>query len=268
MSAQRICVNSTTKSKTGPCISQHRRAARKHTQKHIKMTCTPTRSWTSRFTRFACYRKHTARIWPSNFPGRQMRKSFGILLGCMPVVLTHSRKGLWYMFTEQPQVHRKNVVKEYNRIVKGRNTWLDFLAFSKTQIKSVFEQLAREDLGPVLICGNGTGFIVCLLLKLLYVADEDVKREYLLTQRNWEALCEEHNERRRMEGFDDLSAPEFPVKATDQTIEYLDAQYNGIEGYLASIGLMDGEIRRVRANMRGSGGMSQKVLIDVDESSL
>lgn len=178
-------------------------------------------------------------------------------------------KGMWWSFLEQPQNHRKNVVKEYNRITKGRNTWLDFLAFSKPQIKSVFEQLAREDLGPVLICGNATGLIVCLLLKLLDVSDEDVKREYSLSERNWEAMCEEQNEKRRRAGFDDLPVPAFRASSTDETIEYLDAQYQGIEGYLASIGLTDGDIRRVRANMRSGGAiMSEKTLIDVNEESI
>lgn len=165
-------------------------------------------------------------------------------------------------------MHRKNVVEDYTRIQKDRDTWQDYLAFSQVQIKSVFEKLAREDLGPVLICGNGTGFIVCLLLKLLGVADEDVRREYTLTEQSWEALCEEHNEKRRKEGFDDLPLPEFPGKRTERMVEYLDAQYNGVEGYLLSIGLTHDALRRVRANMRSDGAVSPKMLMNVDERAI
>ena len=99
---------------------------------------------------------------------------------------------------------------------------------------------------------------------LLGLDESVIKAEYSLTAEHWDALHEEHNERRRKAGFSEVDQTEFPADETDLMAEHLDSKYKGIEAYLSSIDLTHEEMRMIRANFLQGVRVSEK-LVDVDE---
>lgn len=161
---------------------------------------------------------------------------------------------------DNPKKSQKGVLRDMSQIMRSRFTWGDFLEFSQLQIKTVFQALAEPDLGPVLVCGNGAALIICLVLKLLGVDDKDVKREHNMTEQFHQALMDQQNEKRRKLDLEDLAPVDFPATDPDRLTDLLDSEHKGVENYLAKIGVTGDEMSRISANMRGGGGLSEKLV--------
>ncbi|KAI7490403.1 hypothetical protein KC351_g656 [Hortaea werneckii] len=140
----------------------------------------------------------------------------------------------------------------------------DFLTLSKPQIKAVFEALARENVCPVLIYGPHTSLILCLLLSLQGVAEDKTIHEYLLTEQNSDALLEYDNADRKRFGLAAKTSHDHPQSFVPDVLDYMNAEYRGVDVYLSSIGLTHDQLESVKKNLRGKKNGNEK-LIDVEE---
>lgn len=140
----------------------------------------------------------------------------------------------------------------------------DILAFSKPQIKAIFEALVQKGVRPVLICGPNSALIFCLLLGLLGVAEDKISHEYQLTEQNTEALLEYDNARRQEFGLAAMTSFDHPPSFVPDVLDYIDAKYHGVDVYLSSIGLTHQQLESVKKNLQGTGRSNEK-LVDIEE---
>lgn len=140
----------------------------------------------------------------------------------------------------------------------------DILAFSKPQIKAVFEALAQEDVCPLLIYGPHTTLIFCLLLSLLGVAEDKISHEYRLTEQNRDAMLEYMNAYRRDNGLAARSSWDEPQSFVPDVLDYINAEYQGVDVYLSSIGLTHNQLESIKKNLQGMANSNEK-LVDVEE---
>ncbi|KAI7390158.1 hypothetical protein KC336_g17014 [Hortaea werneckii] len=140
----------------------------------------------------------------------------------------------------------------------------DILALSKPQIKAVFEALAQEEKCPVLIYGPHTSLILCLLLSLHGVAEDKISNEYLLTEQNSDALLEYDNANRKAFGLAAKPTYDHPQSFVPDVLDYINAEYHGVDVYLSSIGLTHHQLESVKKNLRGTQNSNEK-LVDVEE---
>ncbi|RMZ04070.1 hypothetical protein D0862_05430 [Hortaea werneckii] len=140
----------------------------------------------------------------------------------------------------------------------------DILAFSKPQIKVIFEALVQKGVRPVLIYGPNSALILCLLLGLLGVADDKISREYQLTEQNSEALLEYDNARRKDFGLAAMTSFDLPQSFVPDVLDYINTEYHGVDVYLSSIGLSHHQLESVNKNLQGTGSTTEK-LVDVEE---
>lgn len=140
----------------------------------------------------------------------------------------------------------------------------DILAFSKPQIKVIFEALVQKGVRPVLIYGPNSALILCLLLGLLGVAEDKISREYQLTEQNSEALLEYDNARRKDFGLAAMTSFDLPQSFVPDVLDYINTEYHGVDVYLSSIGLSHHQLESVNKNLQGTGSTTEK-LVDVEE---
>lgn len=140
----------------------------------------------------------------------------------------------------------------------------DLLTLSKPQIKAVFEALAQEEVCPVLIYGPHTSLIFCLLLSLQGVAEDKISHEYLLTEQNSDVLLEYDNANRKEFGLAAKTRYDLPRSFVPDVLDYINAEYRGVDVYLSSIGLTHHQLESVKKNLQGTANSDEK-LVDVEE---
>lgn len=161
-----------------------------------------------------------------------------------------------------------NLRAVYESAFERETGWLkniaDLLALSKPQIKAVFEALAQEEVCPILIYGPHTSLILCLLLRLQGVAEDKISQEYLLTEQNGDALLEYDNANRKDFGLAAKTSYNHPHSFVPDVLDYMNAEYHGVDVYLSSIGLTHNQLESVKKNLQGTGSSNEK-LVDVEE---
>ncbi|RMY15270.1 hypothetical protein D0868_00980 [Hortaea werneckii] len=140
----------------------------------------------------------------------------------------------------------------------------DLLTLSKPQIKAVFEALAQEEVCPVLIYGPHASLIFCLLLNLRGVAEDRISQEYLLTEQNSDALLEYDNANRKEFGLAAKTKYDIPRSFVPDVLDYINAEYRGVDVYLSSIGLTHNQLESIKKNLQEPGNSNEK-LVDVEE---
>ncbi|KAI7288373.1 hypothetical protein KC343_g568 [Hortaea werneckii] len=161
-----------------------------------------------------------------------------------------------------------NVRKVLDSALQREVDWLknaaDVLAFSKLQIKAIFEALVQKGVRPVLIYGPNTTLTFCLLLGLLGVAEDKISHEYQLTEQNSEAILEYDNVRRKDFGLAAITSFDLPQSFVLDVLNYINSEYDGVDVYLSSIGLTHHQLESVKKNFQGTESSNEK-LIDVEE---
>ncbi|KAI7213779.1 hypothetical protein KC333_g6406 [Hortaea werneckii] len=161
-----------------------------------------------------------------------------------------------------------NLKAVYESAFEREIGWLkniaDLLALSKPQIKAVFEALVQEEVCPVLIYGPHTSLILCLLLSLQGVAEDKISQEYLLTEQNSDTLLEYDNANRKEFGLAPKTKYDHPRSFVPDVLDYINAEYRGVDVYLSSIGLTHHQLESMKKNLQGTGNKNEK-LVDVEE---
>lgn len=168
-----------------------------------------------------------------------------------------------YAITGDLQKYRKLLFRTAWKDRSVHEVICKVLASSKPQIRAVFEALAAEDACPVLLCEPGEDFVVCLILKFLDVADENIIRDNQLSEHWKGALKEERREYLRSIGIDPDEEPSRDCSVTEYVegiIEHLETQCKGIEAYLESIGLTPAQLQQIRNNLQGTASRSEKLV--------
>lgn len=118
----------------------------------------------------------------------------------------------------------------------------DMLDASKTEIRAVFELLARPETYPVLVhCTQGKDRTGLVILMVMLLAGDSVSKAAVIDDytRSELELVPEFEE--RMREIRALGLGEeytrCPPGFVDATTEYLNASYGGVQGYLSSIGI-------------------------------
>ncbi|GAB1739948.1 hypothetical protein NU219Hw_g4878t1 [Hortaea werneckii] len=173
-------------------------------------------------------------------------------------------KGLGWALIGQTNNGRQVLDSALQRDLEWLKDVADILTLSKPQIKAVFEALAQKDVGPVLIYGPHTTLIFCLLLSLLGVAEDKISHEYRLTEQNSDTLLEYSNARRKDVGLAARSSWDHPPSFVPDVLDYINAEYHGVDVYLSSIGLTHNQLESVKKNLQGTGSSNEK-LVDVEE---
>ncbi|KAI7232115.1 hypothetical protein KC330_g6049 [Hortaea werneckii] len=173
-------------------------------------------------------------------------------------------RGLGWLLVGQTD----NIRQVFDSALQREVGWLknaaDILAFSKPQIKAVFEALAREDVCPVLLYGPHATLIFCLLLNLIGMAEDKISHEAQLTEQNVDALLEHGNSRRKEVGLPAITSYNHPQSFVPDVLDYINAEYRGVDVYLSSIGLTHNQLGSIKKNLQGPGNSNEK-LVDVEE---
>lgn len=126
----------------------------------------------------------------------------------------------------------------------------DSLKHCRAEIKSVFDVLSSQENWPVLVhCTQGkdrTGLVVLLVLGLLGVSAEDVKRDYMLSVPGLEDDREE-----RVKAISTIGLPEDFAGCPDDWVEEvlgeIQREYGGVERFLVnSCAVERGQVERVK----------------------
>ncbi|KAI7185183.1 hypothetical protein KC363_g7284 [Hortaea werneckii] len=177
---------------------------------------------------------------------------------------TTGKRGLGWLLVG----HTSNLRAVYQSAFERGTGWLknvaDILALSKPQIKAVFEALTQKEVCPVLIYGPHTSLILCLLLSLHGVAEDKISNEYLLTEQNSDALLAYDNANRKAFGLAAKPTYDHPQSFVPDVLDYINAEYHGVDVYLSSIGLTHHQLESVKKNLQGTERSNEK-LVDVEE---
>ncbi|KAI7081787.1 hypothetical protein KC356_g8884 [Hortaea werneckii] len=173
-------------------------------------------------------------------------------------------RGIGWVLAGQTNNVRNVLDSALQREVNWLKHVADILAFSKPQIKAIFEALVQKGVRPVLICGPNSALIFCLLLGLLGVAEDKISHEYQLTEQNTEALLEYDNARRQEFGLAAMTSFDHPPSFVPDVLDYINAKYHGVDVYLSSIGLTHQQLESVKKNLQGTGRSNEK-LVDIEE---
>lgn len=111
----------------------------------------------------------------------------------------------------------------------------DSLRHCRAEVKTVFDVLSNEENWPVLVhCTQGkdrTGLVVSLVLGLLDVSTEDIKRDYLLSVPGLEGDRAE-----RVKAISSIGLPEdfagCPEEWVDEVLGEIQREYGGVEKFL------------------------------------
>ncbi|KAF1963946.1 hypothetical protein BU23DRAFT_93323 [Bimuria novae-zelandiae CBS 107.79] len=124
------------------------------------------------------------------------------------------------------------------------------------EVKQVFDVLAKEESWPVLVhCTQGkdrTGLIVMLLLFLLQVDVAAIEKDYLLSGPELEAEKPE-----RIKEIESIGLSEQFALCSPETVRkvhsHLGEKYGGVEAYLRSIGLTQGDLTSIKRTLQAGG---------------
>jgi protein-tyrosine phosphatase len=147
------------------------------------------------------------------------------------------------------------------RQVDFPNWYINVLEANKDGIREVFERYADPAQYPMLVhCSQGkdrAGVISALLLSLLHVPKTTIIEDYMLTSE----LVDIPKKIRDMQGYLELFADIVPEGVTvvdwmpllscvpdsmKNLLDYIDTEYNGVEGFLESIGITSGQQQAIR----------------------
>lgn len=143
-----------------------------------------------------------------------------------------------------------------------RNAWRDnttqrvmsdLLEFSKPQVRAIFEAIAAEGASPVLIHGPKNGFVICLILIFLNVAEEKIVHDNEISDRWKSVFTEKRKEYLETLGVDPNEEPHRDCTASEFVgvlLEHLETRYKGIDAYLDSIGLTQFQLQQIRNNLQ------------------
>ncbi|KAI7008175.1 hypothetical protein KC366_g17787, partial [Hortaea werneckii] len=173
-------------------------------------------------------------------------------------------KGFGWALAGQTNNVRKVLDSALQREVDWLKNAADVLAFSKPQIKAIFEALVQKGVRPVLIYGPNSTLIFCLLLGLLGVAEDKISHEYQLTEQNSEAILEYDNVRRKDFGLAAITSFDLPQSFVLDVLNYINTEYHGVDVYVSSIGLTHHQLESVKKNFQLPRNSNEK-LIDVEE---
>jgi protein-tyrosine phosphatase len=120
----------------------------------------------------------------------------------------------------------------------------------RDRITAIMTALARAERAVLFHCYGGrdrTGMVAAILLRLASVPDDEIVRDYVMTDERMEPLYgkwrAEMDEERRAR-FDGLIAEaSAPIEAA---LDHLDKRYGGVEPYLAGGGVANEEIAGLR----------------------
>ncbi|RMX94002.1 hypothetical protein D0867_14010 [Hortaea werneckii] len=173
-------------------------------------------------------------------------------------------RGLSWFLVGQTDNTRQVFDSALQREVGWLKNVADILAFSKPQVKAVFEALAQEDACPVLLYGPHATLILCLLLNLIGMAEDKISHEAQLTEQNVDSLLEHGDSRRKEVGLPAITSYNHPQSFVPDVLDYINAEYRGVDVYLSSIGLTHNQLESIKKNLQGPANSNEK-LVDVEE---
>lgn len=130
----------------------------------------------------------------------------------------------------------------------------DSLKYCRAEIKSIFDVLANEENWPVMVhCTQGkdrTGLVVLLVLGLLDVSKEEIKRDYLLSIKGLEADFAD-----RVKAIAEIGLPEefagCPENWVEEVFGEIESQYGGFENFLVGeCGVKREQVEKVKQILR------------------
>jgi protein-tyrosine phosphatase len=147
------------------------------------------------------------------------------------------------------------------RLVDFSNWYINILEANKDGIEEAFERYADPSQYPILVhCTAGkdrAGVTAALLLLLLDVPETTIVEDYMLTSE----LVDIQKKMDDMEGYLELFASIVPAGVTvvdwmpmlgcvqhsmENLLDYIDMEYNGVEGFLESIGITSSQQQAIR----------------------
>ena len=147
------------------------------------------------------------------------------------------------------------------RLVDFSNWYINTLEANKDGIKEAFERYADPSQYPILVhCTAGkdrAGVTAALLLLLLDVPETTIVEDYMLTSE----LVDIQKKMDDMEGYLEGFASIVPAGVTvvdwmpmlgcvqhsmNNLLDYIDTEYNGVEGFLESIGITSSQQQAIR----------------------
>lgn len=138
-----------------------------------------------------------------------------------------------------------------------RNVYLVYLDRFRANVAASVRAIAKAPEGGVVIhCVGGkdrTGLLSAFLLHLAGVEDEDIAADYALSEERlrprhdaWFAAAESEEELERLR-----RVAQTPAASMLGVFEELERRHGGVEAYLRSAGVSEGELELVRARLRG-----------------
>ena len=125
------------------------------------------------------------------------------------------------------------------------------MASNHDNFYKIFSLISESEENVIINCTAGkdrTGVLVCLLLLLAGVSEEDIVKDYEVS----EVFIEEKiNEVRAFDTYFPSSMGESKKEAMEGLLKLFFEKYNSIENYLFTIGLTKKQIDKVRSKLIG-----------------
>jgi protein-tyrosine phosphatase len=141
------------------------------------------------------------------------------------------------------------VTGRFNHDRKGWYVW--YLEARASRVAAVLRAIADAPRGGVVVhCAIGkdrTGIIVTLLLALAGVEWEAIVADYLLSAEGLESLVEEEPDPSKRAQLRRWFKPD--PELVVELLTHVHERYGGVDGYLRSVGLHDGERMRLRQRL-------------------
>jgi protein-tyrosine phosphatase len=119
----------------------------------------------------------------------------------------------------------------------------------RARIAAVMTALARAERAVLFHCYGGrdrTGMVAAMLLRLAGVPDDEIVRDYVVTDERMEPLYEqwrtEMEEARRARFDGAIAEASAPIEAA---LHHFDERYGGVEPYLRAGGVTDDDVARL-----------------------
>jgi protein-tyrosine phosphatase len=176
----------------------------------------------------------------------------------LPVDVVH----VPFMETDRGDWHQ--VEEELEAAVKAapdvpsatRDVYLIFLEHFASNAAAAVRAVANAPEGGVVIhCAGGkdrTGLLTALLLHIAGVGNEEIARDYALSEERlrsrhekWIAEAQSDEERERI-----IRMTQTPADSIKGVLAELERRYDSVEGFLRQAGLTDEELARARARLR------------------